>query len=103
MTVTMAIRPPDHDLPSHAPAVQRRLLCRFDDHRPFAYRAATTSSDAATMCTGLTSRTANSCRHVPGAYLPTNATTSSTTPTPTNRSTTNPSDVKARLQRDLDA
>jgi len=37
MTVTMAIRPPDRDLPSHAPAVQRRLLCRFDDHRPFAY------------------------------------------------------------------
>jgi hypothetical protein len=38
MTVTMAAHLLDHDRPSHQHALhRRRLLCRFDDHRPFAY------------------------------------------------------------------
>jgi len=38
MTVTMTTRPPGHDphCSEHALA-RRQFLCRFDDHRPFAY------------------------------------------------------------------
>jgi hypothetical protein len=38
MPTTVAIRPPDHDhLGGGHDLHRRRLLCRFDDHRPFAY------------------------------------------------------------------
>ena len=36
MPVTIVTRPPDHE-PHDDGLARRRLLCRFDDHRPFAY------------------------------------------------------------------